>query len=210
MDVLARFGFYGLLSDPLRGYEYLAKLFVDHEIRFIQLRMKTASRREFYKTSELLRKITDGTRSLFIVNDDVIVARDVSADGVHLGQQDTPWEEARKLFPRPGLIGLSTHNPLQAKEACPKGPAYIGVGPVYATPTKAIPDPVLGLMGMKEILGLATVPAVAIGGIDKSNLKEVIRNGAVNFCSVRAVNAAQNPEKELKELLRIYRGESEG
>jgi thiamine-phosphate pyrophosphorylase len=208
MEIPGRFGFYGIVSDPLRGHEYLAEMLVENEVRFIQLRMKKAARREIYKIAEKIRKITDRTNSLFIVNDDAVIARDVCADGVHLGREDMPFEEARKLLPD-GVIGLSTHNPGQTEEAVKKRPAYVGAGPVYATPTKEIADPVIGIPGLKEMLSLATVPAVAIGGIDKGNLAEVLRAGAVNFCSVRPLNASPNPEKALKELLRIYREETD-
>ena len=207
MPVERKFGFYAILTNPVRGYEYLAELLVDNEIRFIQLRMKKETRREIYRVAERLKKLTDGTRSLLIINDDARIARDIYADGVHLGQEDQSIEEARKLLTEKGLVGLSTHNVKQAEEACKKGPSYIGVGPVYATPTKVIPDPALGIDGMKEMLALSAVPAVAIGGIDKSNLKDVLHAGAVNFCSVRPINATPEPAKALKELLQIYRDE---
>ena len=208
MDVPARFGFYGILTNPMRGYAYLAELFVDHEVRFIQLRMKKETRRERYHIAESLRRITDGTRSLFIVNDDVQMAADVCADGAHIGQDDLPVEDARKILAPGAIIGLSTHNPKQTEAACRKLPAYIGVGPVYPTPTKVIADPVLGIATMKEMVALSTVPAVVIGGIDQSNLRDVIRGGAVNFCSVRTVNATLTPEKALKALLKTYRDET--
>lgn len=205
MDISACFGFYGILTNPIRGYEYVAKLLVDYEVRFIQLRMKKETLKEKYREAERIRKITDGTQSQFIINDDPRMAAEICADGVHLGQDDTTLEEAVKMLPPSALIGLSTHNPSQTEEACKKKPSYIGIGPVYATPTKVIPDPVLGLSGMVEMLAKATVPAVAIGGIDQTNLAEVLKSGARNFCSVRPVNSSDSPEKALKELLKIYR-----
>jgi thiamine-phosphate pyrophosphorylase len=208
MPIERKFGFYGILTSPVRGYEYLAELMVDNEIRFIQLRMKKETRREIYRIAERLKKLVDGTNTLLIINDDAQIARDVCADGVHLGQDDQPIDEVRRLLPENGLIGLSTHNPKQTEEACKKGPGYIGIGPVFATPTKAIPDPPLGIDRMKEMLALSTVPAVIIGGIDKSNLQEVLQGGAVNFCSVRPVNATPDPARALKELLKIYREET--
>lgn len=206
-DLPKRFGFYGIISDPVRGVDYLARLFVDREIPFIQLRMKKETRREIYKAAELLRKVTDGTPSRFIVNDHPDIARDVYADGVHVGQEDASVEEARAVLDRPAIVGLSTHSEEQVKKSIETKPDYIGVGPLFPTPTKEKADPAIGIAGMKRMIEIASVPAVAIGAIDAGNLREILRAGAVNFCSVRPVNATPNPEKHLKELLSIYREE---
>jgi len=114
------------------------------------------------------------------------------------------FQEACRILGTEKIIGLSTHNPDQTRLACQKGPSYIGVGPVFQTPTKEKPDPVIGIKGMKKMLALSTVPAVAIGGIDESNLREVLQAGARNFCSVRPLNGSKDPEKALKNLLKIY------
>jgi len=139
----------------------------------------------------------------------VAIAREVDADGVHLGQGDLPLDEARRLWPAPGKrFGLSTHNELQAVMASRRSPDYIGVGPVFATPTKAVPDPVLGLERMASILRSSPVAAVAIGGIDRGNLAEVLRRGARNFCVVRAVNRQPDPGTAIRELQDIWRQNS--
>ena len=84
-------------------------------------------------------------------------------------------------------------------------PDYIGVGPVFPTPTKKNPDPVIGIDGMKRMLSVSDVPAVAIGGIDLGNLSVILEAGAENFCMVRQLTKSKDPEKVLKETLRIYR-----
>ncbi len=111
--------------------------------------------------------------------------------------------------PCPGKrFGLSTHNEREALLASHQSPDYIGVGPVFATPTKAIPDPVLGPERMGAIIRSVPVPAVALGGIDLGNLAEVLRNGARNFCVVRAVTRRPDPETAIRELQDIWRQET--
>ena len=200
------FGLYLVMTDPVAGYEACAAAAVRCGVRYLQLRMKEAPRDAVLETARRVRAITLGSDSLFILNDDVAIAREVDADGVHLGQGDLPLDEARRLWPAPGKrFGLSTHNELQAVMASRRSPDYIGVGPVFATPTKAVPDPVLGLERMASILRSSPVAAVAIGGIDRGNLAEVLRRGARNFCVVRAVNRQPDPGTAIRELQDIWR-----
>ena len=147
------FGLYLVMTDPVVGYEACAEAAVRCGVRYLQLRMKGAPRDAVLETALRVREITLGSDTLFIVNDDVTIARDVDADGVHLGQRDLPLDEARRLWPAPGKrFGLSTHNEQEALIASRLSPDYIGVGPVFATPTKAVPDPVLGLERMASII----------------------------------------------------------
>jgi len=203
------FGLYLVMTDPVAGYEACAAAAVRCGVRYLQLRMKEAPRDAVLETARRVRAITLGSDSLFILNDDVAIAREVDADGVHLGQGDLPLDEARRLWPAPGKrFGLSTHNELQAVMASRRSPDYIGVGPVFATPTKAVPDPILGLERMASILRSSPVAAVAIGGIDRGNLAEVLRRGARNFCVVRAVNRQPDPGTAIRELQDIWRQNS--
>ena len=203
------FGLYLVMTDPVVGYEECAEAAVRCGVRYLQLRMKETPRDAVLETARRIREITIGSDTLFIVNDDVTIARDVDADGVHLGQRDLPIGEARRLWPAPGKrFGLSTHNEREALLASHQLPDYIGVGPVFATPTKAIPDPVLGPGRMGSILRSVPVPAVALGGIDTRNLAEVLRNGARNFCVVRAVTRCKDPGAAIRELQDIWRQET--
>lgn len=205
------FGLYLVMTAPVAGYEACAAAAVRCGVRYLQLRMKGAPRDAVLETALRVREITIGSDTLFIVNDDVTIARDVDADGVHLGQRDLPIDEARRLWTAPGKrFGLSTHDERQALLASRLSPDYFGVGPVFATPTKADPDPVLGIERMAAIVRSTPVPTVAIGGIDRGNLAEVLRRGARNFCVVRAVNGRPDPETAIRELQRIWRRESGG
>jgi thiamine-phosphate pyrophosphorylase len=194
------FGFYGILTNPKVGYESLAQIMVEAGVRFIQLRMKNTPHQSVLSTAAALRKIIPPGIP-FIINDDPEIASEVGADGVHLGQGDMPYDEARGILGPKAIIGLSTHNAEQTQKACSHRPDYIGVGPVYETPTKTIPDPVIGILGMQEMLKISTVPAVALGGIDLSNAKNVIAAGARNLCAVRCINDSDHPKETLRRML---------
>ena len=205
------FGLYLVMTDPVAGYDACAAAAVRCGVRYLQLRMKGVPPDAVLETALRVREITLGSDTLFIVNDDVTIAREVDADGVHLGQRDRSLDEARRLWSAPGKrFGLSTHNERQALLATRQSPDYIGVGPVFATPTKAVPDPILGLERMASIVRASPVAAVAIGGIDCGNLAEVLRRGVRNFCVVRAVNRRPDPETAIRELQCIWRQGTKG
>ena len=193
--VPSSFGFYGILTGPLRGYAYCTEILVAHEIAFVQLRVKDLAREEIRPIARTMRRLTEGTKTRFIINDDPTLAGETAADGVHIGQTDMPFSAARSVVGDAAIIGISTHSEEQVRAACELNPDYIGVGPVYPTPTKKNPDPVIGLSTMQQMLSLAKVSAVAIGGISLENLPDVLTAGARNFCMVRPINQAQNPEK---------------
>ncbi len=199
-----KFGLYMVLTDPVVGYEACAQAGVNCGVRFIQLRMKNAARNEILSNAWKIRAVTRGTESLFIVNDDVTIAKEVDADGVHLGQNDLPLAEARKIWDTPGKIfGLSTHSEEQAEAAIAQKPDYIGIGPVFPTPTKAIADPDLGVARAGAIAKASPLPHVVLGGIDESNLAEILRAGAVNYCAVRAIMNHSDPQKVIRSLQEI-------
>ena len=197
------FGFYLVMTNPAVGYARCAEAAVKTGVRIIQLRMKHAARDAVLKEAREVRRITRGTDTLFIVNDDPSIAAEVEADGVHVGQDDMPVAEVRRQFPSVRIVGLSTHSPAQARAVIAQRPDYIGVGPVYATPTKDIPDPTLGLATMAEMIASVPFPAVAIGGIDEARLPDVIAAGARNFAVVRAVCRSDDPYSAIRRLQAI-------
>ncbi len=201
MEKLEDFGFYLVMTDPLVGYERCCEAAVRAGVRMVQLRMKDAARDDVLAVARALRRITSGTATRLIVNDDPSVAAEAGADGVHVGQTDLPVAEVRRLYPSVRLVGLSTHNPEQARAAIAQRPDYVGVGPVFATPTKKIPDPVLGVAAAGEMIASVPFPAVAIGGITPDNLPDVIRAGARNWSVVRAVCASPDPYAAILGLL---------
>ncbi len=200
------FGLYMVMTDPVVGYETCAQAAVNCGLRYVQLRMKNASRVEVLAEARKVRAVTAGTKTLFIVNDDVELAWASDADGVHLGQGDMPLDEARRLWTAPGKIfGLSTHSEEQELAARKLNPDYIGVGPVFPTPTKAIADPALGIERAGTIIKNSPLTCVALGGLDETNLADVLQAGAVNFCAVRAIMQSPEPEKVIRALQQIGR-----
>jgi thiamine-phosphate pyrophosphorylase len=203
------FGLYLVLTDPVAGYEACAEAAVEEGVRYLQLRMKKRSHDEVLEMARRLRSITAGSGTRFIVNDNVDIAAEAGADGVHLGQDDMTIVEARGRWPELGKIfGLSTHNEEQELRAREIAPGYIGVGPVFATPTKEKPDPSLGPERMGRIIRNSPLTTVAIGGINTDNLAEVLRQGAVNYCVVRAVNQHPDPRAAIRSLQEVWRGKT--
>lgn len=210
--MIEHFGLYLVITDPLAGYDACTEAAVRCGLRYVQLRMKDRPRDEVVRTGRRMRAITRGTGTRFIVNDDVSIAREVDADGVHLGQTDMSLTQAREQWPSemPKLFGLSTHDEEQAAAALAQRPDYIGVGPVYATPTKRVADPVLGLERATRIVRSTPLTAVAIGGLDLRTLPGVLKLGVRNFAVVRSVCRHMNPEQPIRELMQLVRGSVNG
>jgi thiamine-phosphate pyrophosphorylase len=202
------FGLYLVLTRPRAGYEACTEAAVDAGVRFVQLRMKDEPREDVVRTARRLVAIVRGTATKLVVNDDPSVAAEVGADGVHVGQDDVSLVEARRILGRGGTcVGLSTHDEDQARRAESLAPTYIGVGPVFPTPTKRVPDPVLGLERAARIIRGTRLIAVAIGGIDASNLPGVLAAGIRNFAVVRHVCGSDAPSSAIRELLAIHRSQ---
>ncbi len=200
------FGFYLVMTNPRVGYVKCAEAAVKAGVKMLQLRMKHAPREEIVRVAHEVRAVTRGTATRFIVNDDPSIAVEVAADGVHVGQDDMSVAEVRAKFPSLGIVGLSTHNLAQAQAAILEKPDYIGVGPVWATPTKDIPDPTLGVETAIQMVNLVPFPAVCIGGIDLSRVSELARAGARNVAVVRAVCASDDPYAAICDVLSRLNG----
>lgn len=203
MHIPAEFGFYAILTSPRLGYERCTSMLVDGGVAFVQLRIKDRPVREILPIAHLMRKITLGTATKLIINDFPELARECGADGVHVGQTDMNYAEVRAIVGPDAIVGISTHSSAQMNAACALQPDYIGIGPVFPTPTKKNHDPAIGIDGMKKMLAEATVPAVTIGGIDLTNLRSILEAGAKNFCMVRQFEQSDNPLLIINEIGRI-------
>ena len=155
----------------------------------VQLRAKHATDRETLALATEIRRLTAASGLLFFVNDRFDLALLCGADGVHLGQDDLPLAAARALGPDL-LVGISTHDPEQARAAVAGGADYVGCGPVFATTTKPGPDPIAGLAGLGAVCAAVRVPVVAIGGITLANAPAVLAAGAAAVAVISAVNYA--------------------
>jgi thiamine-phosphate pyrophosphorylase len=168
-------------------------------LRLVQLREKESEGREIFDLACKLRDLCNRYDALLIVNDRVDLALASHADGVHLGQADLPISEARKLLGPHCLIGQSTHNPAEAAQSLIDRADYIGIGPVFATPTK--PGRIaVGFDYVAHCRNLP-IPGYAIGGIDYDNLEAVLSAGAKRVAVVRAIMAASDPERATAQLL---------
>ena len=196
------FGIYVILTNPTAGYESCAEAVVRRGVRYLQLRMKDAPREEIVATSRRIKRITSGSETLLIINDDAELAVEAGADGVHLGQSDLPpnFDSASLAALRPLRIGISTHNAAQARAAALLKPDYIGVGPVFATSTKKDHDPALGIDETARIIAASETPALAIGGIGLANIPTLAAAGIANMAVVSAVCAASDPLAAITEL----------
>ena len=169
----------------------------------VQLREKDCSTREFIDQALAIKHFLKGRQVPLIINDRLDVALAVAADGIHLGQSDMPLETARKIAGPSMLIGISAESVRDALEAEAGGADYLGVSPVYATPTKTDTAPPLGLEGLREIRQRVKIPLVGIGGLNSANAAEAIRHGADGIAVVSAIVSADDPEKAARDLLAI-------
>ena len=165
----------------------------------VQLRDKSASDSELIAQAKELLALTRAAGIPLIVNDRIGVAKKAGADGVHLGQDDAGLKEARAVLGKRALIGRSTHSPEQALRAQAEGFDYIGVGPVFLTPTKPSYEPV-GLELVRFAAKNITIPFVAIGGINEKNILQVKSAGARTVAVVRAVMASADPQRSAESL----------
>lgn len=176
---------------------------VRNGVSAVQLREKEMSTREFMALALGLKESLGPLGIPLIINDRIDVALAVQADGVHIGQTDMPYPVARKLLGAEAIIGLSIENEEQALEAEGWDVDYLGVSPIFVTPTKAELETEWGLDGLRRLRRLSRKPLIAIGGISMGNASEVIRAGADGLAVVSALCSAPDPGKAAFELRNI-------
>ena len=169
-------------------------------IRLVQYREKEKSQKAKLAECMEIRRLTKEAGARFIVNDDVAIAIIVGADGVHVGQDDLPVPEIRKLVGPNMAIGLSTHSPEQARAAVEAGADYIGVGPIFATRTKKDVCEPVGFDYLDHVVRNIDLPFVAIGGIKAHNIEEVARHGASCIAMVSEIVGADDIEGSILNL----------
>ncbi len=172
-------------------------------VRWIQYRNKDGSRREIFRESVKLRKITRDFNTMLIINDHADIALAADADGVHLGQDDLPLKEARKIMGRDKIIGISTHSLDEAIDAGRSGADYIGFGPIFHTITKDAGSP-KGISLLGEIKNKVHIPVVAIGGINLENVRSVFETGA-DAIAVSSAILSGKIEENVKGFFTIKR-----
>ncbi|WP_339279776.1 thiamine phosphate synthase [Paenibacillus sp. FSL W8-1187] len=209
------FGLYVITGEnyhPGRTLEEVMREALHGGADIVQLRHKTAKKDELLEKARLLRRLTREYGVPFIVNDDPELALEAEADGVHLGQEDGGWREARERLGPDAIIGISTHSLEQALAAEDAGADYIGVGPVFPTETKP-GRPAVTLEYVRQASRHVRVPWVAIGGIGPHNAQQVLGAGATRLCAVSAIVGSASPAqacRELKAMIAAARGRRNG
>ena len=178
----------------------VARLAYEGGADVVQLRMKNADGREMLEQARLIRRYAEEMCKLFIVNDRVDIAMASGADGVHLGQSDIPVEDARRLMGDDAIIGVSVDNAEQAIADAEGGADYVGVGAIFQTSTKPDANQGVGLGPIFQVREAVDIPVVAIGGINRGNIQDVIRAGADAAAVVSAVVAQDDVRAAAHEL----------
>ncbi|TGL06627.1 thiamine phosphate synthase [Leptospira bouyouniensis] len=204
-------GVYLVTDRPLclhHQLEEVVRLSASGGVSLVQLREKETSSREFLTLAIHLKKILTPFQIPLLINDRVDLCLASGADGVHLGQSDLPWLEARKLLGKNAIIGLSieTKEDWESLNREHSNPSldYLAVSPVFNTPTKTNTKQALGLAGVRWLKENTKLPVVAIGGINIGNAKEVIQAGADMIAVVSAICSAKDPKEATLSLRNLF------
>ncbi|MFH1577578.1 MAG: thiamine phosphate synthase [Candidatus Omnitrophota bacterium] len=168
-------------------------------IDLVQLRENASCDREFLEDAKAIRRLCQKSKTIFLVNNRLDIARIVDADGLHLGQSDLPLKTARKYLNKNKLIGITCRNLPEARKAEAEGADYISIGPVFPSPTKPDLEPV-GLELIQKIAAKIKIPFFVIGGITHSNINEAVKYGATRFALCGAICYARDIKKAVREL----------
>ena len=167
----------------------------------VQLREKECDTKEFFQLAKGIKQVTDKYNIPLIINDRIDIMLAVDAAGVHLGQEDMPVKEARRIIGENKIIGVSAHNLEEAKKAWEEGADYLGVGAIFGTKTKKNTVDT-SIETLKEICHIVKIPVVAIGGIGLSNIYQLNGSGISGVAVVSAIMAAENVKEVAAELVR--------
>jgi thiamine-phosphate pyrophosphorylase len=176
-----------------RPLEFIVEEALKGGVTMVQLREKNCSSLEFYRLGIRLKKLIKPYNIPLIINDRLDIALAVNADGLHIGQSDLPWNVARRLLGKNKILGLSVETMQQAEESNSLDIDYIGISPVFATPTKTDTFKPFGLIGVKSVSSITRHPNVAIGGINLENATQIMAHGANGIAVVSAISSAENP-----------------
>lgn len=183
-----------------RPLEEVVRLAVQGGVSCVQLREKDVPTREFMETATVVKNILRPFGVPLVINDRIDVALAVGAEGVHIGQGDMPYGTARRLMGRSAIIGLSVETWEDVEEARDLDVDYLGVSPVFPTPTKTDTLSAWGLEGLARIRAYVNHPLVAIGGMNRQNAAAAVRAGADGIAVVSAICGAPDPFRESMHL----------
>lgn len=195
---------YPIVGDSQTGSSCVekAEAVLSQGVKLIQLREKSLPTGEFVAVARILKALCDSYTAQLVINDRIDIAILVGADGVHLGQDDLAPSEARPLLQPGRIIGFSTHSATQMEAAVRDGAAdYLAFGPIFPTQSKQNPAPATGLATLRRIRQACPLPLVAIGGIDRTNLGEVLSTGVDAVAVIGAISGAADPRQSTADLL---------
>ena len=197
--------------DVLKGRDLYqgVKAALQGGVTLVQLREKDLSARDFYQMALVIKELTTSYGVPLLINDRLDIALAVEAEGVHIGQDDLPLPEVRRILGSGKLLGYSVSNIAEAKYGAAHGVDYLGAGPVYATTTKATDLTPLGVLGLKAIKEAVSVAVVGIGGINAGNVWDVKQAGVAGISVVSGILGSEDPETAARELLQAFIGHSE-
>lgn len=190
-----------------RPIEEVVVAAVEGGVTMVQLREKDCPTGEFITLARALKGALAPHGVPLIINDRVDVALAVDADGVHIGQSDMSYEDARRLLGPDKIIGLSVENFSDLERANSLEVDYVGISPVYGTPTKRDTAEPFGLEGLRRAVALSVHPTVAIGGMNATTIGEVMQTGVDGVAVVSAICSAPSPKAAAQELLDIIKAE---
>lgn len=195
------------ITDASFGWTHveLAKQILKAGVEIIQFREKKKGIRSCIEIGRKLRRLTHKRGVTLIVNDRVDLAQAIHADGVHIGQEDMPLPIAREILGDEEIIGVSAETKEQARVAEENGADYLGVGPLFSTSTKEDASAPISLQTLQEISKVVEIPIVGIGGIDASNARKVVKNGADGVAVISAIAKKEDPQKATRRLLETVR-----
>jgi len=176
---------------------------VEGGVTMVQLREKNADTRTFIEKALTLKEVLKPFQVPLIINDRVDVALTVKADGIHIGQKDMPYELLKKIIPESMIVGLSVETMEQIQIANNYKVDYLGISPIFATPTKTDTSGCWGIEGLKKARNSTNHKLIAIGGISNTNVKTIIDAGANGIAVVSAICSAEDPQKAASELLSL-------
>jgi len=186
-----------LIGDEKYSFEKTRTILEIGRIDYFQLRLKGVSNQKFLDEAYRYKEICDKNNIKFIINDNLEVALKVRSDGIHIGQDDIPFKEVKRVFD--GVVGISTHNISQANEAKELGADYIGFGSIYPTKTKKDAN-VVGVEALCEVCKINDLNVCAIGGIDEKNFKEVLSCKPKFIAISSAILSSNDPKMAIKKL----------
>ncbi len=175
---------------------------LDGGVKAVQLREKDLQIKELLRLAEEMRRITKEAGAMLFINGRIDVAITVEADGIHLGQSDLPVDVVRKIVGNRFMLGVSTHNLIEAKEAEAGSPNFITFGPVYETPAKLKYGKPVGIEALKRVKGGVLIPVYAIGGINSGNIETILASGVDGVALISTIIGAKEPKKAAEEIIR--------